>query len=416
MRHAANSRTNALNYGQRNSMISSRRTPPLLTAAAFVAILTVTMPAGAQEETIYIGGASPRGSVQVDMSVLDALGAPAPAGLTLRPSAGRTGSSQRIVLTPPGQKAPATQRRATAKSASPRKAPASASKAASSTKTATAAPSPTPPTAPKAAAASAKPQEARKAATPAAVASAPSDRPAPTPPAEPVEKAAPVPVTTATVTAQPAAPAEPKPVSESSMAKAELTASPAPAVRLPDAAPEPALAPAKAELSPSAMATPVAATAKPASATTTTTTTTVAPATVRTSEATTSPPVAVSAPPAEPTRMAALPPAPASAGKQSMRIAFSSSAATLPEAAKGELKQIAAQLSKDPALRVQVMAYAGSSEDASKARRLSLSRALAVRSYLIEQGIGSTRIDVRALGNNADGGPADRVDLAVVSR
>jgi len=62
------------------------------------------------------------------------------------------------------------------------------------------------------------------------------------------------------------------------------------------------------------------------------------------------------------------------------------------------------------------MAYAGGGGDASKARRLSLSRALAVRTYLIEQGIGSTRIDVRALGNAAEGGPPDRVDLLMLSR
>ena len=77
---------------------------------------------------------------------------------------------------------------------------------------------------------------------------------------------------------------------------------------------------------------------------------------------------------------------------------------------------MAGSLSKAPALRVQVMAYASGSDDAGKARRLSLSRALAVRSYLIEQGIGSTRIDVRALGDAAEGGPADRVDLMVLSR
>ena len=99
-----------------------------------------------------------------------------------------------------------------------------------------------------------------------------------------------------------------------------------------------------------------------------------------------------------------------------MRISFAGDGATLPEPSKGELKQIATALGQDPALRVQVMAYANGGDDASKARRLSLSRALAVRTYLIEQGVGSTRIDVRALGNAAEGGPADRVDLMMLSR
>ena len=50
------------------------------------------------------------------------------------------------------------------------------------------------------------------------------------------------------------------------------------------------------------------------------------------------------------------------------------------------------------------------------ARRLSLSRALQVRSYLIDQGVRSTRIDVRALGANVPSGPADRVDIKTVQR
>ena len=37
-------------------------------------------------------------------------------------------------------------------------------------------------------------------------------------------------------------------------------------------------------------------------------------------------------------------------------------------------------------------------------------RALAVRTYLLAQGVQSTRIDVRALGNTTDEQPVDRVD------
>jgi outer membrane protein OmpA-like peptidoglycan-associated protein len=42
---------------------------------------------------------------------------------------------------------------------------------------------------------------------------------------------------------------------------------------------------------------------------------------------------------------------------------------------------------------------------------LSLSRALAVRAFLIEQGVRSTRMDVRALGDKVPDGPVDRVDV-----
>ncbi len=61
-------------------------------------------------------------------------------------------------------------------------------------------------------------------------------------------------------------------------------------------------------------------------------------------------------------------------------------------------------------LRVQLLAYAGGEAlSSSKARRLSLSRALAVRSYLIENGLRSTRIDVRALGDKTTEEPVNRV-------
>ena len=102
---------------------------------------------------------------------------------------------------------------------------------------------------------------------------------------------------------------------------------------------------------------------------------------------------------------------------QALRIGFSGENVALPDPAKGDVKSVVDTMTKNPAMRVQVKAYAsGNAEAASKARRISLSRALAVRSYLIEQGIGSTRIDVRALGNNAEGGPGDRVDLVLVAR
>lgn len=67
--------------------------------------------------------------------------------------------------------------------------------------------------------------------------------------------------------------------------------------------------------------------------------------------------------------------------------------------------------------RLQLKAYAeAKGNDTSKARRLSLSRALAVRSFLIENGLRSTRIDVRALGIARDGGAPDRVDIVTLDR
>ena len=66
------------------------------------------------------------------------------------------------------------------------------------------------------------------------------------------------------------------------------------------------------------------------------------------------------------------------------------------------------------ASRVQLEAYGGTPGDkSSDARRLSLKRALAVRQLLIDDGVPSTRIDVRAMGGVNDKGPTDRVDVFV---
>ena len=68
-------------------------------------------------------------------------------------------------------------------------------------------------------------------------------------------------------------------------------------------------------------------------------------------------------------------------------------------------------------MRVQLLAFASAGERSeAKARRLSLSRALEVRSYLISKGIASTRMDVRALGNQSSSGSPDRVDMTLVNR
>ncbi|WP_073954006.1 OmpA family protein [Thalassospira sp. TSL5-1] len=96
---------------------------------------------------------------------------------------------------------------------------------------------------------------------------------------------------------------------------------------------------------------------------------------------------------------------------------FAGDSFELDASAKKSLDKVIGNLAKNGDLRVQLQAYAaGESQNASKARRLSLSRALQVRSYLIDGGVRSTRIDVRALGANVPSGPADRVDIKTVQR
>lgn len=122
-----------------------------------------------------------------------------------------------------------------------------------------------------------------------------------------------------------------------------------------------------------------------------------------------------------PTETASLPDAAAPSvlegGETLLQIVFAEGATRIPDGKLPDLKALAVRMSKDEEMRLQLLAYAeGTDANASKARRLSLSRALAVRSYLIDQGVRSTRIDVRALGNKAGGGPSERVDLVMLKK
>ena len=100
-----------------------------------------------------------------------------------------------------------------------------------------------------------------------------------------------------------------------------------------------------------------------------------------------------------------------------LRVQFAEATTVLTEDAKGRLRTLLDRVQGDDTLRLQLLAYAGGDDlTASKARRVSLSRALAVRSYLMENGVKSSRIDVRALGDKAVDGPANRVDVNIVKR
>jgi outer membrane protein OmpA-like peptidoglycan-associated protein len=100
-----------------------------------------------------------------------------------------------------------------------------------------------------------------------------------------------------------------------------------------------------------------------------------------------------------------------------LRIPFEAGQTVLANSSQEQLESLTRELRSTESLRVQLLAYAADEGTSpSKARRVSLSRALAVRSYLIENGIKTSRIDVRALGNKSTSGPPDRVDVEVVER
>jgi len=100
-----------------------------------------------------------------------------------------------------------------------------------------------------------------------------------------------------------------------------------------------------------------------------------------------------------------------------LSITFGAEETNLPTLAKPKLNVLVKQMKADETLRLQLMAYAGSADESpSSVRRKSLSRALSVREFLMDQGVQSTRIEVRALGNNNDGGMPDRVDAVIQER
>jgi len=126
------------------------------------------------------------------------------------------------------------------------------------------------------------------------------------------------------------------------------------------------------------------------------------------------------APPGQKRRAATPEPAPAPVPVPigpAKSVFFMPQAAELPEEAKPNLNTLAQDLTADAHIFVELRAYAGANTDtaesyASESRRLSLSRALAIRGYLATMGVSPKRIDVRPMGNRSDPAQSpDRVDI-----
>ena len=97
-----------------------------------------------------------------------------------------------------------------------------------------------------------------------------------------------------------------------------------------------------------------------------------------------------------------------------LRILFDEGASTLANSMATKLDDLVRELKTNKTSRLQLVAYATATDgSASKARRLSLSRALSVRAYLMDQGVKSTRMDVRALGSRSSSSPTDWVDVVM---
>lgn len=94
------------------------------------------------------------------------------------------------------------------------------------------------------------------------------------------------------------------------------------------------------------------------------------------------------------------------------RVRFSKTGSSLSPQAHAALDALAARLLSSRE-RVRLAAFSGKiGGDSSQARRLSLTRALAIRSYLVSKGVPVERVDVLAFGGPSEG-VTDRVDVLV---
>lgn len=90
-------------------------------------------------------------------------------------------------------------------------------------------------------------------------------------------------------------------------------------------------------------------------------------------------------------------------------VRFAPGRAALPADAHPILDRLASRLDSNRGSRVELLAYASGSNEESRARRLSLDRALVVRDYLTARGVSRSRVILRPLGNHPP--EADRVDV-----
>ena len=235
------------------------------------------------------------------------------------------------------------------------------------------------------------------------------------PPAPPKVMAARPPAPPARPPVSPAVPAMPKPVVSQAAASARLAPPPPPRITAPKApSPKPVAKAAASRLA--------SKTAAP-------------PPVKRLSPPPPPPPTVVARAPEKTEMAAAAPPPPKApplqantapkrqkvatllpAGDNLLQVRFRAGSSVLTDQDEIGLKSMVKKVAATET-RLQLKAYAeAKGNDTSKARRLSLSRALAVRSFLIENGLRSTRIDVRALGIARDGGAPDRVDIVTLDR
>jgi len=96
-------------------------------------------------------------------------------------------------------------------------------------------------------------------------------------------------------------------------------------------------------------------------------------------------------------------------GSPAASVSFDRQSVEINAAARGALDTLAQVLTAQGVRQVELRGYA-TGEDADDTRKLALVRTLAVRMYLIDQGV-KARIEVAAQATPAKGGAKERVDV-----
>ena len=116
------------------------------------------------------------------------------------------------------------------------------------------------------------------------------------------------------------------------------------------------------------------------------------------------------APPPPPIPVSADAPGTVTPVKGGLQVTFGAGSSTLNPQSVAGLRQFAERVKAKPGTALDLTATAaGTPDDPSTARRLSLERGLAVRAVLLNAGLVSSQIYVRAMGASGPPGPADRV-------
>ena len=104
-------------------------------------------------------------------------------------------------------------------------------------------------------------------------------------------------------------------------------------------------------------------------------------------------------------------------GDIALTLIFDAEATILDTDKKEALAKAITPLVEDMSKSFRVLGYASDeANDESKSRRASLARAISVRSALIDMGIHSTRIELRALGDKSSDNNKNKVDILLIKR